>query len=328
MTQKQHKFFNFGDKKRAKRIVVALGGNALSLDGKATAHDQQLVAEQTAAQLTKLIEAGYELAVVHGNGPQIGNIILHEEAINTEKTPTMPVDTCGAMSQGQIGYWLQNAFFNNFRRAGINKPVASLVTQVLVDANDPAFANPSKPIGPFYSEEEAKRLSTERGFTVKEDAGRGWRKVVPSPKPIDIIEADLVKMALDNQAVLVAAGGGGIPVYYKDDKLTGLEAVIDKDFAAAKLAEIVEADVLMILTAVDAVKINYGQENEQSLSQMTVAEAEKHIADQQFAPGSMLPKVEASIKFVKTGAGRQAIITTPERALDALNGTTGTKILA
>ncbi|MDO4870506.1 MAG: carbamate kinase [Candidatus Saccharibacteria bacterium] len=328
MIQKQHRFFNFGTKKRAKRIVVALGGNALSLDGKATAQDQQLVAEQTASQLTKLIEAGYELAIVHGNGPQIGNIILHEEAINTDKTPTMPVDTCGAMSQGQIGYWLQNAFFNNFRQSGINKPVASLVTQVLVDADDPAFANPSKPIGPFYTEEEAKRLSVERGFTVKEDAGRGWRKVVPSPKPIDIIEADLVKMALDNQAVLVAAGGGGIPVYYKDDKLIGLEAVIDKDFAAAKLAEIVNADILMILTAVDAVKINYGKENEQSLSEMTVAEAEKHIADQQFAPGSMLPKVEASIKFVKTSVDRQAIITTPERALDALNGATGTKISA
>lgn len=308
------------------RIVVALGGNALSLDGKATAEAQQAVANQTAAQLAKLVQAGHDLAVVHGNGPQIGNIILHEEAINTEKTPTMPVDTCGAMSQGQIGYWLQNAFYNSFRAMEIERPVASLVTQVLVDANDPAFNNPTKPIGPFYSEEEAKRLSAERGFAVKEDAGRGWRKVVPSPKPIDIIEADLVKMALDNQAILVAAGGGGIPVYYKDGKLTGLEAVIDKDFAAAKLAEIIDADMLVILTAVDTVKINYGKENEASLSTMTIAEAEKHIADGQFAPGSMLPKVEASIKFAQSGHGRQAFITTPERALDAINGLTGTKI--
>ena len=308
------------------RIVVALGGNALSFDGKATATAQQQVANQTAGLLARLVQAGHELAVVHGNGPQIGNIILHEEAINTEKTPTMPVDTCGAMSQGQIGYWLQNAFFNNFQALGINKPVAAMVTQVLVDPNDPAFSNPTKPIGPFYSEEEAKKLATERGFTVKEDAGRGWRKVVPSPAPIDIVEADLVKMALDNQAILIAAGGGGIPVYYKDDKLVGLEAVIDKDFAAAKLAEIIDADVLLILTAVDTIKINYGQPDEQSISQMTLDQARQYIAEGQFAPGSMLPKVEASIKFVSTGGGRQSIITTPEGALDAINGLTGTKI--
>ena len=308
------------------RIVVALGGNALSLDGKATAVAQQQVANQTTGLLARLVQVGHELAVVHGNGPQIGNIILHEEAINTEKTPTMPVDTCGAMSQGQIGYWLQNAFYNNFQTLGITKPVASIVTQVVVDSNDPAFSNPTKPIGPFYSEQEAKKLAAERGFTVKEDAGRGWRKVVPSPKPIDIIEADLVKMALDNQAILITAGGGGIPVYYQNDKLVGLEAVIDKDFAAAKLAEIIEADVLLILTAVDTVKINYGQPNEQAINQMSLDQARQYIAEGQFAPGSMLPKVEASIKFVSTGNGRQAIITTPEGALEALNGQIGTKI--
>ncbi len=308
------------------RIVVALGGNALSLDGKATAVAQQQVADQTTGLLARLVQAGHELAVVHGNGPQIGNIILHEEAINTEKTPTMPVDTCGAMSQGQIGYWLQKAFYNNFQTLGITKPVASIVTQVVVDPNDPAFSNPTKPIGPFYSEEEAKKLAAERGFVVKEDAGRGWRKVVPSPKPIDIVEADLVKMALDNQAILITAGGGGIPVYYQNDKLVGLEAVIDKDFAAAKLAEIIEADVLLILTAVDAVKINYGQPNEQAINQMSLDQARQYIAEGQFAPGSMLPKVEASIKFVSTGNGRQAIITTPEGALEALNGQIGTKI--
>ena len=308
------------------RIVVALGGNALSLDGKATAVAQQQVANQTTGLLARLVQSGHELAVVHGNAPQIGNIILHEEAINTEKTPTMPVDTCGAMSQGQIGYWLQKAFYNNFQTLGITKPVASIVTQVVVDPNDLAFSNPTKPIGPFYSEQEAKKLAAERGFTVKEDAGRGWRKVVPSPKPIDIIEADLVKMALDNQAILITAGGGGIPVYYQNDKLVGLEAVIDKDFAAAKLAEIIEADVLLILTAVDTVKINYGQPNEQAINQMSLDQARQYIAEGQFAPGSMLPKVEASIKFVSTGNGRQAIITTPEGALEALNGQIGTKI--
>ena len=311
------------------RIVVALGGNALSLDGKATAAAQQYVADLTAKQLAQLIKAGHEVAIVHGNGPQIGNIILHEESINTDKVPTMPIDTCGAMSQGQIGYWLQNALFNNFQALGLKTPVASIVTQTLVDSNDPAFSNPTKPIGPFYEEAEAKRLAEERGFTVKEDAGRGWRKVVPSPKPIDIIEAGIIKLALDQQAVLVAAGGGGIPVYYRDDKLVGLEAVIDKDFAAAKLAEIVEADILLILTAVETVKLNYGQANEQSITKMTLDEARRYITEQQFAPGSMLPKVEAAIKFVSTGNHRQAIITTPDKAFEALTmDGIGTKIVS
>ena len=235
------------------KIVVALGGNALSKDGKATAADQLAVANETASELVKLITAGHTLAIVHGNGPQIGNIILHEEAINTEKTPTMPVDVAGAMSQGQIGYWLQNALRNQLEQLKIKKPIASIVTQVLVSKDDPAFKNPSKPIGPFYTEEEAKKLAKTRGITVKEDAGRGWRKVVPSPMPLSIIESDLIKIAIGNGAVIVAGGGGGIPVYYdQHGRLTGLEAVIDKDFAAEKLAETIDADILLILTAVRA----------------------------------------------------------------------------
>ena len=310
------------------KIVVALGGNALSRDGKATAKDQLEVANQTAKELAKLVAAGHQLVIVHGNGPQIGNIILHEEAINTEKTPTMPIDVAGAMSQGQIGYWLQNAMRNQLESEGIKKPIASIVTQVLVSKDDPAFKNPSKPIGPFYTEEEAKKLSKERHFTVKEDAGRGWRKVVPSPMPLSIIESELVEIALGNGAIIVAGGGGGIPVYYDEHgHLVGLEAVIDKDFAAEKLAETIDADILLILTAVENVKINFKKENEEDLKTLTADEAFKYIARGEFAAGSMLPKIEAGISFVSSGKNRTCIITNPENAINAIEGKTGTKII-
>lgn len=310
------------------RIVVALGGNALSLDGKATALAQQAVAHQTAGQLAKLVQAGHELVIVHGNGPQIGNIILHEEAINTEKTPTMPVDTCSAMSQGQIGYWLQNAIKNQLKNLGLDRPVATIITQVLVDSKDPAFQNPSKPIGPFYGEEEAKKLASERGFTVKEDSGRGWRKVVPSPLPIDIVESDFINLALSKNAILIAAGGGGIPVYQKDAKLIGLEAVIDKDFAAAKLAELVSADILLDLTAIDAAQLNFGQPNQTALGRISVDQAKIYIKEGHFAAGSMLPKIEASINFVKNDSNKIAMITSPDKAFEAVAGTAGTHIVA
>ena len=311
------------------KIVVALGGNALSKDGKATAADQLAVANETASELVKLITAGHTLAIVHGNGPQIGNIILHEEAINTEKTPTMPVDVAGAMSQGQIGYWLQNALRNQLEQLKIKKPIASIVTQVLVSKDDPAFKNPSKPIGPFYTEEEAKKLAKTRGITVKEDAGRGWRKVVPSPMPLSIIESDLINIAIGNGAVIVAGGGGGIPVYYdQHGRLTGLEAVIDKDFAAEKLAETIDADILLILTAVDNVKINYKQPDEKALTELTVDDAFKLIAQGQFAAGSMLPKVEAGVSFVSGANKRVCIITSPEKASKAIEGKAGTRIIA
>lgn len=311
------------------KIVVALGGNALSKDGKATAADQLAVANETASELVKLITAGHTLAIVHGNGPQIGNIILHEEAINTEKTPTMPVDVAGAMSQGQIGYWLQNALRNQLEQLKIKKPIASIVTQVLVSKDDPAFKNPSKPIGPFYTEEEAKKLAKTRGITVKEDAGRGWRKVVPSPMPLSIIESDLIKIAIGNGAVIVAGGGGGIPVYYdQHGRLTGLEAVIDKDFAAEKLAETIDADILLILTAVDNVKINYKQPDEKALTELTIDDAFKLIAQGQFAAGSMLPKVEAGVSFVSGANKRVCIITSPEKASKAIEGKAGTRIIA
>lgn len=311
------------------KIVVALGGNALSKDGKATAADQLAVANETASELVKLITAGHTLAIVHGNGPQIGNIILHEEAINTDKTPTMPVDVAGAMSQGQIGYWLQNALRNQLEQLKIKKPIASIITQVLVSKDDPAFKNPSKPIGPFYTEEEAKKLAKTRGITVKEDAGRGWRKVVPSPMPLSIIESDLIKIAIGNGAVIVAGGGGGIPVYYdQHGRLTGLEAVIDKDFAAEKLAETIDADILLVLTAVDNVKVNYKQPDEKALTELTVDDAFKLIAQGQFAAGSMLPKVEAGVSFVSGANKRVCIITSPEKASKAIEGKAGTRIIA
>jgi carbamate kinase len=311
------------------KIVVALGGNALSKDGKATAADQLAVANETALELVKLITAGHTLAIVHGNGPQIGNIILHEEAINTKKTPTMPVDVAGAMSQGQIGYWLQNALRNQLEQLKIKKPIASIVTQVLVSKDDPAFKNPSKPIGPFYTEEEAKKLAKTRGIAVKEDAGRGWRKVVPSPMPLSIIESDLIKIAIGNGAVIVAGGGGGIPVCYdQHGRLTGLEAVIDKDFAAEKLAETIDADILLILTAVDNVKVNYKQPDEKTLTEITVDDAFKLIAQGQFAAGSMLPKVEAGVSFVSGANKRVCIITSPEKASKAIDGKAGTRIVA
>lgn len=312
------------------RLVVALGGNALSVDGQASAAAQQAVAATTAKTLASLIAAGHELVIVHGNGPQVGNIILHEEGINTEKNPTMPIDTCVAMSQGQIGYWLQNALRQELRRQGLNTPVGSLITQVLVDPNDPAFSNPTKPIGPFYTEDEAKELANSRGFSIKEDAGRGWRRVVPSPQPLDIVETDLIKVALLQHSVLITAGGGGIPVYQQNDRLTGVEAVIDKDFAAAKLAELIEADTLLILTAIDCVKVNFREPNETSLHQVSSADLQIHLANQQFAAGSMLPKVQASLAFVKNSShsSARAIITSIDHAFDALEGKNGTIITA
>lgn len=311
------------------RIVIALGGNALQKDGEASADAQIRVAEETASQLITLIQDGHEVVVVHGNGPQVGGIILREEAINTADMPTLPIDSCVAMSQGSIGYWLQLAIGNELRRAHITKSVASVVTQSLVKADDPAFSNPSKPVGPFYdTQQEAEKAAEGRhNFVVKEDAGRGWRRVVASPKPITIVEKDFVESLVQGGYVVIAAGGGGIPVVAREDgTLYGAEAVVDKDFAAEKLAEAIHADVLLILTAVDQVTINYNTPKEIPLGRLSVTDAQNYIADGQFAPGSMLPKVEASLMFVKSGEGRRSIVTTPQRAYDAVKGRAGTII--
>ena len=306
-----------------KKIVLALGGNALGN----SPEEQKKAVAQTAKSIVDLVAAGNKLIISHGNGPQVGMINLAMDAASKSagKTSQMPFAECGAMSQGYIGYHLQNAIENELAKRKMNQTAVSLVTQVLVDKADPAFRNPTKPIGSFYSEEEAKK-EEEKGFTFKEDAGRGYRRVVPSPKPIDIVEKKAIENLYKDGLIVVAAGGGGIPVIKEDDKLVGVDAVIDKDFTSAKLAELVDADILVILTAVEKVAIHFGQENQEWLDKLTIEEAEKYLADGEFAEGSMKPKIEAALSFVKSKKGRKALITSLEKALDGLKGETGTLI--
>lgn len=308
-------------------IVVALGGNALQKQGEASSKAQQKVARETVRQILPLIQAGHKVSIVHGNGPQVGNIVLHEEAINTPDVPSLPLDDCGSMSQGLIGFWLQQAFHDAFRQEGMNNKAVSVITQTIVDQNDPAFSNPTKPIGPFYSEEEARKVSEERGYVVKEDAGRGWRRVVPSPKPQEIVEAPVIKTLIDAGVTVISTGGGGIPVLQAEDgSLSGTEAVIDKDFGAALLANMLNADTLLIVTSVDAAKVNFNQPNEASLGEVSMEELQGYIDAGQFAAGSMLPKTQAALKFLAGGANRTAIITSLEKTAEAINGNAGTRI--
>lgn len=307
------------------KIVVALGGNALQNGKEARADQQEKVAKETIRKLIPLIKQGHELVIVHGNGPQVGNIVLHEEAIDTETTPTMPLHACVGMTQGMIGYWLQKALTEEMARENIAKDAVTIVTQIEVSSEDPAFHNPTKPIGPFYSEAEAAEVAREKGYEMREDAGRGWRHVVPSPKPIEILEVLTIKKLLAQDTVVIAAGGGGIPVRNNGDgTFTGIDAIIDKDFAAELLAREIGADTLVILTAVDNAMINYGTENQQKLGHISIAEAEQYISEGQFAPGSMLPKVEASVNFAKHGG--RAIITSLENAENAISQGLGTII--
>ena len=310
----------------AQKIVVALGGNALqSGNGPATAEAQLEVVKNTCERIAEIVESGYEVGVVHGNGPQVGRILLASETAK-DVTPAMPFDVCGAMSQGYIGYHLQQALKFALKKKGIDKPVVTLATQVVVDAADPGFVNPTKPIGPFYGEEEAKAIAAEKGYTMKEDAGRGWRRVVASPIPQKIVEIDSVKKLWDS-TIVITCGGGGIPVIEKEDgSLEGVAAVIDKDFAAELLAEMMEVDTLMILTEVEKVAINFNKPDQQNLAHMTLAEAEKYCEEGQFAPGSMLPKVKAAMKFVKAYPDKKAIITSLDKAIDGLEGKTGTVV--
>ena len=310
----------------AEKIVVALGGNALqSGKSEATAEAQLAVVKETCEGIADLSEKGYEVAVVHGNGPQVGRILLASETAK-DVTPAMPFDVCGAMSQGYIGYHLQQALRFALAKRGKNIPVVTLLTQMVVDQKDPAFQNPTKPIGPFYSEAEAKELAASKGYSMKEDAGRGWRRVVPSPIPTKIVELDSVKKLWDS-TIVITCGGGGIPVLEKENgDLEGTAAVIDKDFAAELLAENVEADALMILTEVEKVAINFNKPDQENLGHLTYAEAEKYCQEGQFAPGSMLPKVQAAMKFVKANPDKKAIITSLAKAIDALEGKTGTVI--
>ena len=307
------------------KIVVALGGNALGN----TPEEQIQAVRHTAKPIVDLIADGHEVIIAHGNGPQVGmiNLAMDVASKSSAATPEMPFPECGAMSQGYIGYHLQNAIREELLERDMQTPVATVVTQVIVDKNDSAFENPTKPVGAFYSKEEAEKLMTEKGFVMKEDAGRGYRRVVASPLPIDVAEKETIKTLVDNNQVVIAVGGGGIPVYAEGNKLIGIPAVIDKDFASAKLAEILDADYLIILTAVEQVAINFGKENEQWLSTLTINEAEKYIEEGHFAPGSMLPKVKAAISFAESKEGRKALITSLEKASAGIAGQTGTRIV-
>ena len=308
------------------RIVIALGGNALqSGKGEATAEAQLNVVKKTCEHVAQISSQGYEIAVVHGNGPQVGRIVMASEAAK-DVTPAMPFDVCGAMSQGYIGYHIQQCLKYALNRDNRNIPVVTVATQIIVDEKDPGFQTPTKPIAPFYTEEEARELEASQGWTMKEDAGRGWRRVVASPIPKRIVEIDAVRQLWD-RSIVITCGGGGIPVVERmDGHLEGVAAVIDKDFAAELLAEDVEADILMILTEVEKVAINFNKPDQEDLDHLTLEQAARYIEEGQFPAGSMLPKVEAAMKFVRRYPSKKAIITSLDKAVEALAGDTGTVI--
>ena len=308
-----------------KRIVIALGGNALGKN----LPEQYLAVQETSRAIADLIEAGNEVIISHGNGPQVG-MINNAMAAYSKTEPSHPAITplsvCVAMSQAYIGYDLQNALKEELLNRGIKKNVATVITQVRVDENDPAFEHPTKPIGQFMTKEEADAAVASSGIQVMEDAGRGYRRVVASPKPAEIIEIDTVKDLLNAGEVVIASGGGGIPVIRQGNHLKGVGAVIDKDFASCLLAKQLDADMLIILTAVEKVAVNFGKENEKWLDDLTVSQARKYIEEGQFAAGSMLPKVQACVDFASSGTGRTAMITLLEKAKDGIMGKTGTQI--
>lgn len=306
------------------KIVIALGGNALGNN----LPEQMVAVKSTAKAIVDLIEEGNEVVISHGNGPQVGmiNIAMAEYSKDKPNFPAAPMSVCVGMSQGYIGYDLQNAIRAELLARGINKPVATIVTQVVVDKEDPAFLNPTKPIGRFMTEEEAK-AEEAKGEKVMEDAGRGYRKVVASPKPVDIVEIETIRALCDAGQIVIACGGGGIPVLKDGNELKGASAVIDKDFASALMAEKLDADYLIILTGVEKCAINFGKENEKWLDNISVEEAKQYIGEGHFAPGSMLPKVEAAVKFASSAENRKALITLLEKAKEGIQGKTGTVIV-
>lgn len=308
------------------RVVIALGGNALQESGSpATAEEQLRVVSKTCETLADISCQGYEIAIVHGNGPQVGRILLASEYAK-DVTPAMPFDVCGAMSQGYIGYHIQQSLRKELRKRNRNVPVATIVTQVVVDKDDEAFKNPTKPIGLFYSKEEADKIAKEQGFVMKEDSGRGWRRVVPSPMPAEIVEVDTIER-LWSSTIVIMCGGGGIPVIEDGEGgYTGVAAVIDKDLAAERLAEAINADILLILTEVEKVAINFNKPDQKNLSEISCDEAKQYMAEGHFAPGSMLPKVKAAVMFAESKPGRKSIITSLYSANEALKGESGTLI--
>ena len=313
-------------KSDGKRIVIALGGNALGN----TPQEQLELVKHTAACIVDMVAEGNNVIVTHGNGPQVGmiNNAFAFASQHDEKTPDMPFPEAGAMSQGYIGYQLSQAILNELRRRGIMRSTANVVTQTVVYPDDPAFQNPTKPVGAFLTEEEAKAKAAETGYTFKEDAGRGWRQVVASPKPRRIVESDAIQDLFDDGYIVVCTGGGGVPVFERNDTYEGVPAVIDKDRSAAMMAATFKADMLVILTAVEKVAINFNTPEQADIDTMDIAQAQEYIEQGQFAPGSMLPKVEACLEYVEEYPQGKALITSLDKAKDAINGLTGTTITA
>ena len=312
---------------KRKLAVVAFGGNALLRpEDRGTQEEQIARAKQASRWLAEIVRHGYRLIVVHGNGPQVGNILVQAEEAST-KIPPQSLDVCVAQTEGSIGFMLQQAMRNRLEAIGLGGDVATVLTEVEVDGADPAFKRPTKPIGPFFTRYRAEALERDLGWTMREDSGRGWRHVVASPKPVRILNVTTIEHMLDSAAVVIAAGGGGIPVVRgRDGQWRGIEAVIDKDYASARLAADLKADLFIILTGVPKIAINFGKPNEERLDRLTVAEAEKHMADGQFPPGSMGPKIDSAIGFVKV-SGQQVLITDVEVLREALEGKDGTIIV-
>jgi len=305
-------------------VVVAIGGNAVNRPGeKPTAENMLKNISTTAEYLVDLLE-DYRVVITHGNGPQVGNILVQQDAAK-HLIPPFPLDVNDAQTQGSLGYMIAQAIENELKEKGVSKGVVAVVTQIVVDKHDKAFEHPTKPVGPFYSQEKARILSEEKGWVIKEDAGRGWRRVVPSPKPLDIVEKEAIKSLVENDMIVIAAGGGGIPVIVENGFLKGVEAVIDKDRASALLAKEIDADLLVILTGVEKVCLNFGKPNQQELDELTLSEAEKYLSQGHFPAGSMGPKIESAIDFVRS-THKECIITDMTKLHDALNGLTGTRI--
>jgi carbamate kinase len=307
-------------------VVVAVGGNALAPAGLGDFEGQAERAGDLARTIVAILDGGRRLLVVHGNGPQVGALAIAQEAVARE-VPPQPLFVLGAMTQGQLGYLLGQAIGDALEASGRSRAVAAIMTQVVVSADDPGFGAPTKPIGPFFSEGRARRLAQARAWSVAEDAGRGWRRVVASPEPLEVVEWPQVKELLDGGQVVIACGGGGVPVVRRNGMLEGVDAVIDKDYAAALVGDLVGADTLLMLTGVDRVSLDFGTPDQRQIAEMTVAEARRHLSDGQFPPGSMGPKVDAAVRFIE-GGGRTAIIGALGQAAEALEGRTGTRIVA
>lgn len=309
----------------SKKIVVAIGGNAI-LETDPTAEEQRRIITNTVKELLPLVKSGNQLIIIHGNGPQVGNLLLQQKSSDSIQNPAMPLDTCVSMTQGSIGYWLQNSIKNYFENEKIDHDVVTVITQVEVNPQDDAFNNPTKPIGPFFTEDGAKLEAQKDGGVYIEDSGRGWRKVVASPKPIHVVESRIIKKLVESNAIVVSSGGGGIPVIKEGNEFRGVDAVIDKDLTAEKVAELVEADYLILLTGVDNVFVNFGKPDQKALNLVSLLELKGYIEENQFPKGSMLPKVEAAMAFVENSNNGRAVITSLKNVKHVLDETVGTII--